>query len=396
MGLANVKEQLVPGCHYGCTYCAGRGPDNPFSPQPSAIKRCPPLEYYRFESFSPRGRFWLAMGEYLHKQRIDDSVIKSMYTCVNCKTCDELCFVHTGKVTEVFREMRKEIVDQGLGPPPACRKVDASLASKHNPFGSPPENRRKWAAGLDLPQTGDTLYFAGCHTAWRNPEIGKSVVNILRAAGASPAYLAETERCCGTHAYWDGQEDVALDLAKHNIQAMKASGAKTVIFSCAQCYRTFKHDYPKLLGEELPFETAHLAEFVAPLVAEGAISFNDKPQTKRVAFHDPCQLGRGMGVYEDPRAVLRAIPGIELVEMERHSQNAACCGDGCQVVTTAYPDLARATARDRVEEAKSAAEVLVTACPNCYEALSRAARTQKSGMQVIDMATLLSEALTKG
>lgn len=392
MGLEKVKAHLMPGCHYACTYCSGRGPDNPFSPQPAPARRCPPLEHFRFESFSPRGRFWLAMGEYFHKQPIDESVIKSMYTCMACGVCDDLCFIHPKMLTEIFREMRNEIVEQGLGPPAACQKVDRNIGRTHNHFGSPAENRPKWAAGLELPEKGDTLYFAGCYTSWRYPEIGRSTVSILRGAGVNPAYLGETEWCCGMHAYWDGQEDVALELARHNIEAIQNAGAKKVVFPCAECYRSFKLDYPKLLGEELPFETLHLAEFVAPLVAEDSLSF-DKPANMKVTFHDPCQLGRALGVYEDPRAVLQAIPGLEIVEMERHGEFSWCCGDGCQVVSSAYPDLTEWTARERVAEAKSAADVLVTACPHCYETLSRAARKEKSGVRVVDLTVLVAQAM---
>lgn len=401
MSLEQMKEHLVPGCHYACTWCAGRGPDNPFSPQAAPPSRCPPLEHFRFESFSPRGRYWLTMGKYLGKHPIDESVIKSMYTCMSCGVCDDLCNVHPGKLREIFREMRKEIVAQGLGPPPACRKVDQNLVATRNHFGSPVENRPKWAEGLDLPEKGDTLYFAGCYTSWRYREIGRGAVSILRGAGVNPAYLGETEGCCGMHAYWDGQEDVAVKLAKHNIEAMKSTGAQRVVFSCAGCYRTFKLDYPKLLGQELPFETVHLAEFAAPLVEEGSISFDkpvdidNKPVDMKVTFHDPCQLGRTLGVYEDPRKVLKAIPGLEVVEMERHGEHSWCCGDGCQVVSTAYPDLAQATARERVAEAKSAADVLVTACPRCYESLSRAARKENAGMQVVDLAVLMAQAMAK-
>lgn len=325
-------------------------------------------------------------------QPISEGLIKSMYTCVACGVCDELCYVHPGKVTEIIREMRKEIVEQGQGPPPSCRKVDRNLALKRNPFGSPLANRPKWAEGLDLREKGETLYFAGCYTSWRHPQIGRSVAGILRRAGLSPAYLGEKEWCCGLHAYWDGQEDVAAELARHNVEAIKSSGAKRVVFSCAECYRTFKLDYPKLLGDELPFQTLHLAELLAQLARYRAIAFQ-KPVQRKVTYHDPCQLGRFLGVYEEPREVLRAIPGLEVAEMERNGRFSWCCGDGCQVVSTAYPNFTQWTARERVAEAREAAEVLVTACPHCYETLALASRREKAGVQVVDLSVIVAQSL---
>ncbi|HLB13262.1 MAG TPA: (Fe-S)-binding protein [Dehalococcoidia bacterium] len=325
-------------------------------------------------------------------QPIGEGLVKSMYTCVSCGICDELCYIHPGKVTEIIREMRKEIAGQGLGPPPACQQVDRNLALRRNPFGSPSKNRAKWAQGLDLRERGDTLYFAGCYTSWRHPQIGRSVAGILQTAGLRPAYLGEKEWCCGLHAYWDGQEDVALELARHNVEAVKASGAERVVFSCAECYRTFKRDYPKLLGEELPFQTLHLAELLAQLVADGAITLR-KPVEQKVTYHDPCQLGRSLGVYEEPRQLLRAIPGVEVAEMERHGRFSWCCGDGCQVVSTAYPEFANWTARERLMEAREAAQVLVTACPHCYENLSLVSRKERAGVEVVDLAVMVARSL---
>jgi len=178
---------------------------------------------------------------------------------------------------------------------------------------------------------------------------------------------------------------------KHNFEAIKKAGAKTVVVSCAEGYRTLKIDYPALFGE-LPFKVVHISEFLEQLIDKGKLKFNKLDG--KVTYHDPCFLGRHSKVYNAPRKVIRSIPGVKLVEMERNGQWAYCCGSGAGAVADAYPDFTMWTARQRITEAKKAANTIVTACPRCIETLKSAAKEDGSKMTVLDLTVFAAKAVS--
>jgi len=222
--------------------------------------------------------------------------------------------------------------------------------------------------------------------------VARATVDICKSAGYPVAYLAGKEVCCGTHFLWDGETRMARAWAARLSRAIREAGAKRVLVSCADCYRSLKVDYPALLGET-SFEVLHVSEFLASLVREKRISFKN-PITAKVTYHDPCRLGRlGGGVYEPPREVLRAIPGLELVEMPRRKRWAWCCGSGGLVVRSAFPDFARWTASQRLAEAKSVAGTLVTACAHCMASFEDADQAHPPGLKIYDLPVLVAEAM---
>jgi len=175
-------------------------------------------------------------------------------------------------------------------------------------------------------------------------------------------------------------------MMRHNVEEIKKLGVEKVIFSCAGCYRTFKKDYPAH-GVELGFEVQHISEFLADLVKEGKISFKELDLS--VTYHDPCHLGRHLGVYQAPRNVIQAIPKVKLVEMYRNRFNAWCCGAGGGV-KSGYKDLALETADERIAEAKeTGTKVLVTACPFCELNLKDAVKAKQENLEILDLTELL-------
>ncbi|MFH1489508.1 MAG: (Fe-S)-binding protein [Pseudomonadota bacterium] len=283
-------------------------------------------------------------------------------------------------------------MEHGAGPLAASKAVDQNITSFNNPFGERFEDRIGWAAGLDLPQTGETVYFPGCYAAYRYPQIARATVGILRAAGYGVAYLAAKEVCCGTHFIWDGQARMARAWATRLSHVLEEAGARRVVVSCADCYRSLKIDYAAMLGKQ-PFEVVHISELLATLIGEGRLKFQRELPGK-VTYHDPCRLGRlGGGIYEPPRDVLRALPGIELVEMPRRRRWAWCCGSGGLVVLNAFPEFARWTAAQRIAEAKEAAPTLVTACAHCLASFEGAAATEGSSLSLYDLPTLVAKAI---
>jgi heterodisulfide reductase subunit D len=387
MGLKRVADRIWTCSSSG--QCVGKGPTNPFGGPSSPLGMCPPAEYFRQEGYTPRGRLYLA--RLLYNDVVSpaaEELDRIAYTCEGCGWCDEVC---TLKPMEAFVALREELVDRGVAPPEANKKVDDYVKSKHNFMGARPEARAKWAEGLDLPKTGKVLYFAGCYASYRQPETAKASVHLLKSAGVNVAYLGNDEWCCGVPPLWNGERAIAEEAMRHNFEKMKQSGAKTVIVSCAEGYRTFKINYPALFGE-LPFEVVHISEFLADLISKGKLQF--KKLEEKVTYHDPCFLGRHAEVYIEPRKIIESIPGVKLIEMERCGQWSFCCGSGAGVVATAYPEFAKDQARKRIIEAKAAANTVVTACPRCVETLKVAAKDAGFRMAIFDLPVFAAKALS--
>jgi len=321
-----------------------------------------------------------------------------LYTDPDCRLCTWVCNAE-GVLDPplIWRAMRQDIVAAGLGPPKPLKEIDSRVSERHNVFGARPEKSSRWASGLKLPERGDILYFAGCYASYTQPEIARATVAILREAGIDLAYLGEEEWCCGVVQFHDGSISVARQMAAHNIEAIRASGAKKVVTSCAECYKSLKVEYPQILGD-VPFEVVHISELLAELADSGRVSFKKGLRVSfkkgleesRVTFHDPCHLGRYCGVYDQPRQVLRGIPGIELAEMLRHREYAWCCGNGADLVRSVAPELASEIARDRVEEARDVgAKAIITSCPRCVASLEQVAE----GMKIYDLAVAVAKAM---
>jgi Fe-S oxidoreductase len=210
---------------------------------------------------------------------------------------------------------------------------------------------------------------------------------------------------------------MAKEMAEHNIKAIQDSGASIVITSDAECYKTLKVDYPRIMDkstDEMPYKVLHITEYIDQLLKEGKLIFENSVPIK-VTYHDPCNLGRlsdpwynwkpqylppniavgktwrraEKGVYEPPRNILKAIKGVELIEMERHHDNAWCCGYGGGV-GSAFPDFAKWTAMERMKEANATgASAIVSCCPYCKDMLGGAATAQKLPMKVYDITEIM-------
>jgi heterodisulfide reductase subunit D len=376
---ATGKLEQMREMAFACTRCgACREKYSSEMTRTPAFRVCPIREHDGgFEHHCARGKLLIAQGLLEGELTWSQELIDLVYTDPDCGLCTWVCnsLPHLDP-PQVWRAMRRDLVASGSGPPEPLQKKDASVRERRNTFGARTD-RGRWSDGLNLPRRGELLYFAGCYASYPQTEIARATVAILRKAGTDPAYLAEQEWCCGVTQFHDGSVDIAEEVAAHNVAAIESSGARTVLTSCAECYKSLKLEYPAVLGE-LPFEVLHVSEVLAQMLGEGSISLHGELAEKKVSFHDPCHLGRHCGVYEPPRSVLRAIPGIELVEMQRHRDYAWCCGHGADMVSAMRPALAREIARDRMAEARAAgAQALVTACPRCVRGLSRADRDMK-------------------
>jgi len=213
----------------------------------------------------------------------------------------------------------------------------------------------------------DTLFFVGCAPYFepifedigaRPLDIAKGSLKILNLLGIEPRLLPN-ERCCGHDMLWTGDMETFKKLAEHNAAAIREAGIRKIIFSCPECYRTFKEDYPKYVN--LDCELQHITELLAEKIEEGKVNFD--MVRKKVTYHDPCRLGRHLGIYEPPRKLIESIPGMELVEMKQNREESLCCGTSAFTNCDSYSKQVRV---ERLLEAKATgADALVTSCPKC-------------------------------
>jgi Fe-S oxidoreductase len=275
-----------------------------------------------------------------------------------------------------------------------------SLKKDDNVFGKPKAERGEWAKGMKIKDAGkektEVVYHAGCMLSF-DPElweVPKSAIKLLKAGGADIGIMGKEESCCGGRAYEIGYTGEFTKYAEHFIETFNSLGVSRVVTSCSDGYSTFKKLYPGV-NIEMKFEVRHMVEYLDELIKDKKIKFTKKVPMK-VTYHDPCHLGRHLGdngVYEAPRDVLKSIPGIKLVETERHRENAWCCGAGAGV-SQANTDLALWTANERLKEAKATgATALVTACPWCERNFKDAVKEYGEKMEIYDIAEIASKAL---
>jgi heterodisulfide reductase subunit D len=240
------------------------------------------------------------------------------------------------------------------------------------------QERTDWLTDdLQVSDEGEYLYFVGClpffdvvfqDLNFQALDIARNAVRLMNRAGIVPV-VSNEERCCGADLLLAGDVDSFRRLAELNVEAIKASGANNVVFTCAECYNAFKNDYPRIVGK-LPFEMMHLTELLAQHVKEGDLAF--EPMPGLVTYHDPCRLGRYLGVYEPPRMIIEAVPELELVEMEDNRERAMCCGSTAWVNCSGC---AKEIQREKLHQARqTGARVMLTTCPKCQIHLACAAR----------------------
>jgi Fe-S oxidoreductase len=390
MALESVKEWL-----YGCSHC-GTCKDvlNIFVPA------CPAGERYQVESYFPSGKMFLARGVLEGKLTLaDDDIRDRIYACTGCLSCEQQCGVyHHQHIFEVVQALRTEAITQGYSNP-AYLSVYYGLRGEDNVFGKPKAERGNWAKGLSVKQATsekvDVLYHAGCLLSY-DPDlwnVPRSMIELLGTAGIDVGIMGKEESCCGGRAYEMGYIGEYTKFAEHSIETFNTIGVSTVVTSCSDGYSFFKNMYPRL-KMNMRFEVLHAVDYLARLIQEGKILLKKQVRLK-VTYHDPCHLGRHInpGVYDSPRDLLRKIPGIEFVEMERNRENSWCCGGGAGV-NQANPDLALWTAGERLKEAAiTGAEALVTACPWCERNFKDAVKKYGINLKIYDIAEIVRAAV---
>ncbi len=318
---------------------------------------------------------------------------EDLWNCVTCRTCVIRC-PRGIDIIDVMRSARAVMLESGTVPE-TYRAPLASLRTDANPWSGNKSERYEWASDLDLPEfTADTdyLYFTCCSQAFdpRNRKVGRALIEVLRQAGVSFGVLGNEEACCGDQARKVGAEEIYGRLKNTNTKLFEDRNVRRVIVSSPHCLDVINRDY----ATELPVAATHYTQLLAKRIADGSLT-PSQPFEHRVTYHDPCYLGRHSGEYEAPRAVLRSIPGLELVEMPRNRETSLCCGGGGGGLWMDVPKEQRFAVL-RVREAKATgAEVIATACPYCTSMLEDAIKILdlEDDLEVKDVAEIVAQSL---
>ena len=319
--------------------------------------------------------------------RLDEALESGLYLCTSCGGCVEVCpaKIDTKKGLVTAREVARKSKKGGS---PEHAAVIASVKNYDNPWQVPRMQKPKWAEGLKLKDKGEVLYFAGCSTSLLFPDTASRSIRLIRATGAEPAYLGQNEKCCGSTVRKLGEASLAKSKAEECFKDFERAGAKLVVTSCPGCASALNH-YPEL-PEKHGIKVVHISQYLDQRLDRSRLS---RIKTKaKATFHDPCDLGRELGVYDEPRRLASAAIATPLVEMEHSRCNSWCCGSGSGV-KSAYSELAGAIGEDRVAMAKAkGANLIITSCPWCVQNL-RECQGDKPEIEVLDLVDLLDMSL---
>ncbi|MBN2034929.1 MAG: (Fe-S)-binding protein [Deltaproteobacteria bacterium] len=331
---------------------------------------------------------------------IDKALRDILMRCTTCRSCEIICERLMAGVTlvDAIKKGRQLLMEAGIDPIREQQKVLESLQTLGNPYGKQPLKRTTWAEGLDLkrldlaPDDVSVLYYVGCTPSYddRVQNVARSIAGILKKVGVAFGIL-EMEKSSGDTALVMGERGLFEDLAKKNMISFEKSGIQTILTTSPHDFNSFLKNYPEDIRK---INIAHYTQFVAGLVDKGRLSFKQE-LNRKVTYHDPCYLGKHNGIYDEPRKLLKAIPGLELVEMERTRESSLCCGGGGGRMWVDF-DEATHLAEVRVREAMdTGAQILATACPFCLIQFEDAVKTldREDTFVVRDVSELLFEAM---
>jgi Fe-S oxidoreductase len=332
-----------------------------------------------------------------------DTKPEELWACTTCAACVEACPVTIEHIDKIV-DMRRYLTLMEGSAPAEAQKAMTNIERAGNPWGEARASRGDWAQGLDIPTIvekpdAEYLYFVGCAGSYdrRNQRVAQALAKILRSANVSFAILGAAETCNGDPARRLGNEYLYQLQAQQNIETFKAVGVRKVITSCPHCFNTIANEYPQLGGS---YEVVHALPLVQKLIAEKRITLTDG-DTDVVAYHDPCYLGRHNGIYDQPRAVLDAIPGVERKEIEpHHRERGFCCGAGGGRMWMEEKMGQRVNHR-RIEQlvmANTGATKVASGCPYCLIMLEEGVGAKGIQEQVkpVDVLELVASRLSQG
>lgn len=352
---------------FRCGYCK--------FPSDFTAFNCPSYSRFRLETYSTGGRLWLIWAWLKKEIEWSEHFAEVVFSCATCRNCVEQCpMKFSDDIVDWIVAARSDMVEKGLVLP-HIRDFLNNISKHGNPWGMARSKRDAWAEGISRYEPGDEYFFyVGCVGSYeeRGQRMARTLAELLDKAGVSFGILGTEEDCDGNEVYMLGEMELFQELAKKNAQKFKELGVKKVVALSPHAYNSMKNKYPRL-GD---FEVFHHTQLLLEMIQKGKIELSELKA--KVTYHDPCFLGRHNDVYDAPREILRSIPGIELIEMERTRKNSFCCGGGSgNFVTDLLGGSEENPSRIRVREAhETGAEILIVACPSCMIMLDDAVKDE--------------------
>ncbi len=356
------------------------------------LPSCPVYLVEGKESAAPRGRNAITRAVIEGRLAWGPEIEKSIFSCLGCGACTAACFPKVETKDLVFRD-RECLVGEGLYPKIADR-VAAFIEENHNISDEDNAERGDWQELIsEMPEgaldkgEAEVVFFVGCVASFfpMAQKIPAHMARIMDRSGVDFTVLGGEEWCCGFPLIGAGMPAKVEALREHNLARVRQAGARSVVFTCPSCYHTWKHFY------RADVEMLHASQMLDRMAREGGIRFKEMDLT--VTYHDPCDLGRNSGVFDEPRQVLQAIPGLKLVELPHNRELSMCCGGGGNVEMV-DPDLSARVAQMKLDEiAETGADVVVSACQQCLRTMATRARRSKTNLVVKDLTEIVFEAM---
>ena len=348
---------------------------------------------------------WSRVGKFSMRKLVREATFglteidsEDIWRCTTCGKCPQVCPRDVKQIESgvALRRVATEydVFAGGASPIPG---VAASLRAEGNPFGEARSKRADWANGLGVKRFEEgmeVMYSPGCYLSYdpRGKKIAKATVEILQAAGVNFGILGTDESCCGESIRKTGDEKLFKTLARQNIRNFVDNGVTKILVSSPHCYHSFKNEYREF---KVNFEVIHITEFLHQLISEGRLKLT-KEVARTVTYHDPCYLGRHNGVYDEPRAALKSVPGLQLNEMAESRKNSMCCGGGGGRIWMETPKGERFSDLRLEQAVSTGAGVMVTACPYCTTNFEDSRLSRPDGgasIEIKDITEIIREAI---
>ena len=372
MSLEEYKDDIYTCNRTRCGFCR---------------EACPMYDHFKLEIYSSRGKMQVARGLLEGHIKPSKGLMDVLSLCAACGYCQYKCALNN---VEIFQALREYMIEHSIENEFHKRTIK-QIMEKSNPFGLDKQERIEWSKHIEFDSNSSVLFFAGCTYSYHLPEDMKKILQILNKANIKLNYLKEEEFCCGSLIHLAGYKKNFEEFAKNNYQLLKDRGIKEIITACPSCYKMFNSEYSNSI-QKFDIKVYHLLEYLLKVIKEGKIKLK-KAIDMKVTWHDPCDLGRHSGIFEEPREILKMIPGVELKEMRHNRLESRCCGAGGGVMAS-NADITMDLALKRVKEAEElGVDAIVTMCPTCEETFAKIIRYEDINLKVIDLGNLILDSM---